>query len=303
VALKPEAALAEIAARQHGAFAMRQANSVGISGDVLGMRVEAGAYRRHSLGVYVVNAAPDTWMQQVSCAVLSSGGDAAASHQTAAFLHSLTPRRGPAIEVVVRRWTREHREHTVHESKDLIEDDVGLVGGIRTTTPVRTIVDLGASAPRWLVESCLDEGLRRGVFDVAGIQRLIRRVARRGRRGVGVIRPLVELRETWSITTESPLEDAFLRLVTAGSLPMPVAQYEVRSNGSFVCRADFAYPEFRVLVELDGERWHMDRATFQRDRTKQNRAGLLGWTVLRYTWDDVVNNPHVVVHQLHTVLA
>ena len=38
-----------------------------------------------------------------------------------------------------------------------------------------------------------------------------------------------------------------------------------------------------ALCELDGERYHMDRETFQRDRAKQNRVHALGWTVYRFT--------------------
>jgi hypothetical protein len=235
--------------------------------------------------------------------VLSSGDGAAASHQTAAFFHSMTPRKGPAIEVVVRRWTREHREHTVHESKDLVEDHVVVVDGIRVTHAVRTIVDLGASAPPWLVESCLDEGLRRELFTIGEVEGFVRRVAKRGRRGVGVIRPILAERSWLGIRTESPLEDAFLKIVSGSSLPLPVAQYQVSHNGRLVCRADFAYPERRLLIELDGAHWHIDRSRFQADRSKQNRAVTLGWTVMRYTWEDVTHNGHVIVGQLQTLLA
>lgn len=39
--------------------------------------------------------------------------------------------------------------------------DLIVLDGIEVTSAVRTVVDLGETAPRWLVESCLDTGLRK----------------------------------------------------------------------------------------------------------------------------------------------
>ena len=80
---------------------------------------------------------------------------------------------------------------------------------------------------------------------------------------------------------------------------IPELQYDVRDrDGRFVCRADFAYPTHRLLIELDSEAHHLDRLTFRRDRAKQNRAVVLGWTVLRYTWWDVKNEGDRVVSEI-----
>jgi very-short-patch-repair endonuclease len=41
--------------------------------------------------------------------------------------------------------------------------------------------------------------------------------------------------------------------------------------------------------------YHADAETFQRDRTKQNRALAAGWRTVRFTWEDVVNDPGTVL--------
>jgi hypothetical protein len=295
-----ERRLARLAAQQHGAFTTAQAAGCGFNRRLIDRWAQRGVFLRVHPSVYVIGGSPRTWMQEVSAAVLSVNDAAAVSHQTAAVLWEMTDRRPDRIDVVTARWDRVRRPCiAVHESRDLLELDRVVLDGIAVTSPVRTIVDLGAEAPLWLVESCLDTALRAGLFDAQDVRRFIARIARRGRRGVGKIRPLIEERLKWEGLTESELEDKFRRLIHLSGLPRPVPQFQLRdARGRFVCRADFAYPDRHLLVELDSEAFHMDRSTFQRDRDKQNRALALGWTTLRFTWSDLTKRPDQAIQLL-----
>lgn len=179
-----------------------------------------------------------------------------------------------------------------------------LLDGIPVTSAARTVVDLGASAPPWFVERCLDTGLRKQLFTTWEVRRFIARVARPGRTGVGTIRPLVEERLTWEGITASDLEDLFRRVVASTPYPMPDTQLEVfEPNGIFVGRFDFAYPTRMALIETDSEEYHMDPVSFQRDREKQNRAQMLGWTVYRFTWRQLVDDPDSVREVIASIWA
>lgn len=235
-------------------------------------------------------------------AVTSAGDMALASHQTAAYLHRLIDRWPHEVEIVMPRWDRSDQSFVVHESLDLMDEDSTLVGAIPTTSPVRSVVDLGASAP-WLVESALDTGLRARQFTLRDVAEFVDRVGRRGRRGVGVIRPLLEARLLWEGITESELEDLFRR-AWGDVQPQPTAQYVIRTNeGRFLCRADFAFVEHRLRIELDSLAFHMDRPTFLKDRRIQNQTELVGWKTLRYTWLDLTGRPQEVVDEILAVLA
>lgn len=52
-------------------------------------------------------------------------------------------------------------------------------------------------------------------------------------------------------------------------------------------RADFAFPEARLLVEIEGGIWkgggHNRGVGFQKDIEKYNRATELGWWLMRFT--------------------
>jgi len=297
---QPDRRLAAIATRQYGVFSAQQAEDCGLTRRVLDRRVDRCQLVRAQPGVYVPAGAPESWRRDTVAAVLSMGHLAAASHRTAAELWGLTTSRGSRIDVVTRRWDRVRRRRVaVHESKDLIEEDVKELDGIPVTCAARTVVDLGATEPEWLVATCVDTGLRLELFTIAEVDAFVARVARKGRRGVGVIRPILELRSDWDGPTESPLEDRFRRLIAKAGLPMPVSQYALKDHdGLFVCRSDFAYPERRVLIELDSEAFHMDRSRFIADRRKQNAALGLGWRTLRFTWRDLSERPAAVLRLL-----
>lgn len=296
--------LLQVAADQHGVFSADQAESFGVGRSTVHGRVRRGQYRRLHDNVYAIGGAPMSWRQEVVGLVLSVPNLAAASHRTAAHIWDLTSLEPVRTEVVTVRHKRVRRRHPqVHESKDLEPRDVVTVDGIPTTTPVRTIVDLGASASPAFVERCLDTGLRTGQFLLDDVARYIRRVARSGRNGIGTIRPLVQERSGWSSLSESALEDLFIRLVSHSGLPTPVQQHRVMDGDRVVARADFAYPDRQILIELDGEQFHMDRETFQRDREKQNLAHALGWTVYRFTWRQLQDNPSSVLAVLTRALA
>jgi hypothetical protein len=302
VGMSPYQRLTSLARRQHGALSVRQARDTGLSAKQIDGLVARGRLERPLRGALVIAGSPPSWEQTIMTSLHSAGTAALASHSTAAFLWSLIGRRPGTIEVVMPRWDRSIQPFIVHESTDLLPRDRSLVGPIPATTPARTVVDLGATAPG-LVEFALETGIRNRLFTLAEVAAFMRRVARRGRRGVGVIRPLVEARFEWDRITESALEDLFLRTWAASGLPAPFAQHTIRDEaGRAVCRADFAFPDRRLRIELDSEAYHMDRLTFRRDREVQNRTEVLGWRTLRYTWWNLMSDPACVISEIVTAL-
>jgi len=300
-----DALLNKIAREQQGLFTLAQAEGCGFARRTVTGRATRGVYERLHPRVYGLAGSESTWHRSVMAAVLSEIRLSAASHQTAAYLWGMTDRRPDRIEIVTLRHRRLDRSlFDIHESKDLIEADIHVLDGIPTTSPARTLVDLGASARMGVVARCFDTALRKELLTVDDVDHVVRRVARRGRKGVGVIRPLIEERMRWQTITDSDLEDRFRAMVDRSGVPLPVSQYELLGpGGAFVGRYDFAYERCEALIELDSERFHMDPESFQRDREKQNRAQALGWTVYRFTWRDLTDRPDMVISVLASILA
>ena len=91
--------------------------------------------------------------------------------------------------------------------------------------------------------------------------------------------------------SESRHELAFALQIRALQLPSPEREY--RFHPSEMWRFDFAWPAFRVAVEIDGgihtQGRHVRGAGFTADCHKLNCAALLDWTVIRLTPDMVRN--------------
>ena len=297
-----EAALAQRAAERQGVFHRDEWLSLGLSHSTLKRRVRAGLLNWVGPEVYAFGGAPRTWHMQAAAAVLSSGSRAAASHRTAAHLHGIAdqPER---IEVVGLRSGRRPTEFLLHQSTDLARAHITTVQGIRVTTVARTIVDIGVPHGIGATGSCLDEARRREMVTLEEVARVLHQVARRGRNGVGPARRILTERLAWDQITDSHLEDRFLRLVQRSGLPQPLGQHVVRDEtGAIVARVDFAYPDVSLLIELDGAAFHSDHGSFQRDRVRQNRLVGLGYTVLRFTYWDVLAGPDFVVDTLASFL-
>lgn len=78
--------------------------------------------------------------------------------------------------------------------------------------------------------------------------------------------------------------DTALRL---SNIPEPEREYTFAAEANRRWRFDYAWPDKRIAVELEGGVWqggaHQRAARFNSDCDKYNNAAVNGWTVLRYT--------------------
>jgi very-short-patch-repair endonuclease len=252
-------------------------------------------------GVYRIAGAPQTWHQSVTAAALASDG--VVSHRSAAELWGLTQPSGYVdVSVVPPRKPRLTPPAILHRVADLHPELAVRRGGIPVTDPVRTVIDLGLVLPQWSVRDALSRGITTRLFGVAEIERLRDALGRRGRSGTGVMRRVLEERLLTGGGEESLLEARLHALVRRHDLAPMTIQHEVWSSGRFVARIDAAYPHLKLAIEVDGFSAHSSPDAFQRDRTRQNRLVALGWTVLRFTWGDVVQHPETVARTIREAM-
>jgi very-short-patch-repair endonuclease len=83
----------------------------------------------------------------------------------------------------------------------------------------------------------------------------------------------------------SALEELFALHCRAAKLPEPVREYRFAPPRRW--RADFAFIDQRLLVEIEGGIWTGGRHTrgsgFEADAAKYNAATILGYRVLRFS--------------------
>ncbi len=86
-------------------------------------------------------------------------------------------------------------------------------------------------------------------------------------------------------------EEAFALHCRAEKIPQPVRQH--RFHPDRLWKFDFAWPEYKLAVEVEGGVWSNGRHTrgqgFIDDCEKYNAAAKLGWTVLRFPTEKVTS--------------
>jgi Transcriptional regulator, AbiEi antitoxin len=219
----------ELAGRQHGVVTRAQLLRAGLSRDGIDNRVKAGWLRPVHRGVYAVGPITVTRAAEMA-AVLACGEGAVLSHHSAAALWQILPY--PAgehlVHVTVPRGRAAKRPGIhVRRVKGVQRDETTTIGGIPTTTPARTLLDVtGAVTPRHLEQALAEAERRRLANRTLLLTLLARYPARPGSRS---LRALLEDGARPALT-RSEAEERLLGLVRGAQLPAP--DVNVRSSRS-----------------------------------------------------------------------
>jgi hypothetical protein len=236
---------------------------------------------------------------------LWAGPEAAVSHRTAAALWKLDGvEAGDTVDVTTTGSRNDPPEGvTLHRTKLLTPSDTGWLGALRATGLVRTLIDLGAvETDPAVVEAAAESALRR---DEALLDRMKDRLdvlGGHGRRGAGVLREILAMRDPDAAPTEGMFETLMERRVRKVGIEMPERQHHVLVNGRLI-RLDFAWVRKLVALEPRGYWCHSGRKKFQSDIDRANDLALTGWTIIYVTWEDLVRRHDKVMGRLHEALG
>jgi hypothetical protein len=293
-----ERACHRIASRQYGVVSRAQAIAVGMSSRAIQHRVVNALWTPVQPRVYLMPGAPPRWERDEIAACLWAEGFA--SHGAAARLWELPGLASYGrCEITVSHCHLPPRcGIVVHFTNRLLAHHRTTVKGIPVTTIERTLVDLGAVLSRPRVAIAVDDALRRRITSLHKLRRCLAESGGRGRRGAGVIRPILADRSGLDRPPESPLETKLLALLHRSPLPMPELQYEIWNGRHFVARVDFAYPERKLAIEVDGFQFHSGRESFDRDRRRLSAISALGWRLQLVTKTDIDDLPDATAHRI-----
>jgi very-short-patch-repair endonuclease len=267
-----DAAIASLAATQHGVVSAEQLRDTWVPDSTMGDRVRSGRLHRIHRGVYAVGhpqlSDEGRWM----AAVLACGDGAVLSHRSAAELWRMlrTGQSASPVHVTVAGEGRHRPGIHVHRSSTLSPAACALRSGIPVTTPARTLADVRRSFPRQVFARALREAEFLGL-------------------------PLGE--RITADRTRSELEARFLTLVGRHRLPQPVVNARINR---FV--VDFLWRSERLIVEVDGWEAHRSRSAFEEDRARDVRLAALGFHVLRFTWRQIEDGPAAIAAAIRSVL-
>lgn len=283
-------ALQALAVRQHRCVTRVQLLALGLSRQQVSYWARNGRLHREHQGVYSLGSPAMTALERASAAVLACGDGAALSHESALALWGLAPWR-TAVHVTV----PSHRKRPgiqVHAASGLTGKDTRKHQGIRVTSPARTVLDCAPRLTTRRLTRIVNDGRRNGLLKSAVLSDVVARFPRH--RGAPRLTALLESHNP----TRSEFEDAFLVFCDRHSLPRP--QVNTRVLGYEV---DAYFEAAGLIVELDGWRFHNDRASFERDRNRDADALAAGLATVRITWDRMTGQAKREAERLRKILA
>lgn len=265
------------AERQEGVLLRAQLAEFGLADSQIARLCRQQLLRKVDRAVYQLGVGETGFPQYAWAAVLLGGRGSRLLGRSAGFFEDLC---APSLPIVLgvplnsgltcRPWLRVVRERP----------------GVRAArwigAPARTLVDdtvldlCGAARDEAEVVAVLTAAWQRRTTPARVRSALERRQRLANRRlVVGLLAEIAD-------GVCSPLELRWIRNVELPhGLPTPKRQFRLPS-GAF---ADGAYEEFKVLLELDGERYHKGARRF-RDWRRDNLSSEDGWLTLRYGWHD-----------------
>jgi hypothetical protein len=279
--------------------------SAGISDGAVRAAIRAGCLERLRDGV-VALPLPDPHdayaviRRRSIAALVRLHPSAAVSHETAGALQKLPDRRPgrTSSDVIVvsaaRSGGRQRGLRIV--SAELDPRDVEVLAGVRCTSVARTALDLSLGRPLSEALAVLDAAVAR-----VGLEALASAYGRLGRvRGVGALIDAMSLADARS---ESPLESASRGVVITARLPRPELQQWITDSEGRSWRVDFLWREHRVIGEADGWVKYESVADLRAEKVREDALRRAGWTIVRWTSDELWRTPEVVVARIARALA
>lgn len=286
----------------HGILLRRDAIAAGSTDNALKRAVHIGFLHRIRQGVYVLRG---IWEQADAVErhrLLLEGtrrlyDDRVAASHVSACIEQGGPDWGLDLSSVhlTNLFGRGERRaaRVVHHRGELLVDDVTRDERGWLTAPTRTALDTAALASLEPAVAVLDWYVQ---ARLTTLSRLFDMFDRRMRTWPDTLR----LRRVLALAdgkAESVGETRTRLMLRAARVPAPIAQYEIwHPSGRFAGRVDFAWPNYRVMLEFDGlVKYHRLRRPGEtieemvmREKAREDQLReLTGWIMIRITWADL----------------
>lgn len=274
--------LLELLERQWNRASLAQLEALGFTRSDVSYRIETGRLRAVHRGVFAGRPLIDHERGRWMAATLTAP-ETYLSHASSAALHGFWDARRD-VEVVTRPGSGGPRRIDgllVCRSLTLAGNTT-TVDGIATTTPERAIVEMTPYLSARELARALREALRVAATTSEDLLRAID--AHTGRRGTRRIALAIGRYAGLPVTrARSGAEVRALMVLRDGARAMPNLNRPVAG-----IEADLSWPEYRLIVEIDGGPFHLDAGE---DARKEAAWRAAGWTVHRLPSEDIYRAP------------
>ena len=272
--------LTERARLKHGVLSRQDVVACGVSPQTVTRWARIGRLQMVLPGAFVLPGVPVSWKQRLLCALEWAGPEARISHRSAAALLELDGFPEGVIEVTTTLKRKPPDGLVVHRVRRMSPHDSTTVGPIRTSTPARIILDLGAVSSFDKVECAVEDILRRKLSSLAALHWELRTQGGQGVPGSGTMKRLLQVRPKGYAPTASRLELKIDRVLRSLVLLFYARQHVIETRLG-ERRPDFAFPDYKFAVEGDSYAHHSGRRAWERDNQRDRACA--HWTGTSFT--------------------
>jgi hypothetical protein len=284
-----DAAAANVARR--GLVLLDDLRSVGVSEDAAKARVRAGLWSRRASGLFVINAAPHDWRQDLLAAQLAAGPRAAVARFAAtAFWEIPGFPEGPVDTMNPYGCNHSPAIGRLRQSCALREDHIVVRDGIRVTRPSRTLFDIAPQISAARLERACSNAIAMRLTSEEALRTTVYELGKRGRPGTAAMRTVLGMRDSGR-RADSGLELRFLDALDAEGLPIPECQVWLGDDNDLIGRVDFYWRPSVAVGEVDSERYHDGPMDAQGDVERDARLRAAGFRVERFPESEIRNRP------------
>jgi hypothetical protein len=268
--------VARLAAKRFSVVSLVQLLAIGLTYDQVRGLVERGFLYPLHRGIFAVGHPKVGPWGHLMAAFLACGPDSFLSHRTAAAARGLREIATKRIEVTIPGGTARsglvvHRAH-----KPPHPADVTTINGIRVSSFSRMLVEHAATERASEMERLITLAARKKLLRVDAVEAAIERHARRP--GVGKLKRAFRYYRPGP-DRKSELERTFDRAIESTDIPPPLRN--VKLDG--VWELDCYWPEYGLVVELDGRPYHIAVRDIEKDKFKDAKLLTKGIQTMRIT--------------------
>jgi len=283
--------LVALAARQHGLLAVWQVIAAGGTRDTIKHMVRSGNWERLTPMVLRRTGSPSSEAQSTLTGVLDAGRRAGVSHHSDAAWFDLNGFQLRPLHITRLRdaTSAPSRLSRIHEPRLLPDHHLTIHKGVSAIVPSRIPFDIAALGDAAGAERALDRGWARHILNHLSSTRMLEELAGKGRKGITLMRELLDARGPGYRPNDTNLEDRFQALCKVVGLVLE-RQRNLLDRGEWLGRVDFVSEKLMLVIEVDSALYH--DAVVDRVADAARRAALeaAGYRVRSFTDQEIFHD-------------
>jgi len=274
-----EKSLHDLAERQHGVVARRQADELGLPRSGWRSRMQGDDWELLTPRVARRRGSVDDDGQQAKAALLDAGPDAFLARESAAFLWGVPGYRLHPIHVVNPRRLVTSPLAIVHRPCLLPQRFAASKDGLEVVRPALLLLEMAplVSMPR--LHRMLDWFWARRLLAGPSVLAELDPVMHRGRPGTVALRDLIEGLPPDYVPPATGLESRFAAVASRHDLPAMRRQVDLGTDTEWCGRVDFRAVDLPLVVEVQSDTFHAALSSRDDDRVRRQGLEAAGFVV------------------------